>query len=321
MTPRELIEAWVSRFNSADTAGLANLYTQDAINHQVALTPVQGREAIRAMFEKEFAAADMVCIAEAIHEAGDVVVLEWKDPLGLCGCGIFTVRDGLIAFQRGYWDRLSFLRLHGQPRVLEPDVPSPIDWHSAEDVVAWEFTAQDRPGRSEMFQAFAARLKHLGQARARVLELGSGPGFLAAFLLRELPHLQLTLLDISPAMHERAHMRLGSAASQVCFVERSFKDSNWTDGLGSFDAVVTNQAVHELRHRQHAIRLHTQVLGLLNAGGSYLVCDHFLGAGAMSNAQLYMSVQEQRQALLDAGYVSVELICKAAALVLHQACV
>jgi hypothetical protein len=27
----------------------------------------------------------------------------------------FTVREGRIAFQRGYWDRLSFLRLHGLP--------------------------------------------------------------------------------------------------------------------------------------------------------------------------------------------------------------
>jgi hypothetical protein len=33
----------------------------------------------------------------------------------LRGCGFFHVRDGKIAFQRGYWDKLSFLRLHGLP--------------------------------------------------------------------------------------------------------------------------------------------------------------------------------------------------------------
>lgn len=115
MTPRAVLEKWIALFNAADAAGIAELYAENAVNHQVALEPVVGKRAIKAMFEKEFAAAEMVCIPEAIHEAGDVVALEWKDPLGLRGCGFFTVKDGLIAFQRGYWDRLSFLKLHNLP--------------------------------------------------------------------------------------------------------------------------------------------------------------------------------------------------------------
>ena len=115
MTPRDVLEKWIALFNAVDVDGLANLYAPDAINHQVALDPVQGREAIRAMFKREFASAKMVCIVEAIHEAGDVVALEWKDPLGLRGCGFFTIKNGLITFQRGYWDKLSFLRIHNLP--------------------------------------------------------------------------------------------------------------------------------------------------------------------------------------------------------------
>lgn len=115
MTPRETVEEWVRRFNAADIEGLAALYHDDAVNHQVTQDPVEGREAIRAMFEREFANADMTCIPEIIHEAGDVAILEWRDPLGLRGCGFFTVRDDRIAFQRGYWDKLSFLKLHGLP--------------------------------------------------------------------------------------------------------------------------------------------------------------------------------------------------------------
>jgi ketosteroid isomerase-like protein len=115
MTPRETVEEWVRRFNAADVAGLAELYHDDAVNHQVTQDPVAGRDAIRAMFEREFANADMTCIPESIHEAGDVAILEWRDPLGLRGCGFFTVKDGRIAFQRGYWDKLSFLKSHGLP--------------------------------------------------------------------------------------------------------------------------------------------------------------------------------------------------------------
>ncbi|MDH7795131.1 MULTISPECIES: nuclear transport factor 2 family protein [unclassified Beijerinckia] len=115
MTPRQVVETWVERFNAADAKGLAELYHDDAVNHQVTQEPIIGAVAIQAMFEREFASADMVCLVEAIHEAGDVAALEWRDPLGLRGCGFFTVRDGKVAFQRGYWDKLSFLKLHGLP--------------------------------------------------------------------------------------------------------------------------------------------------------------------------------------------------------------
>lgn len=114
-TPRAIVERWVEAFNAADLDGLIALYAEDAVNHQVVFEPIHGRAAIRAMFEREFASADMTCIVEAIHEAGDVAALEWRDPLGLRGCGFFTVRDGLIVFQRGYWDRLAFLKMHGLP--------------------------------------------------------------------------------------------------------------------------------------------------------------------------------------------------------------
>lgn len=115
MSPRQVVEVWVDRFNAGDAGALAQFYHDDAVNHQVAQEPVAGREAIEAMFRAEFAAAKMVCIPEIIHEAGQVAILEWRDPNGLRGCDFFTVRDGRIAFQRGYWDKLSFLRLHGLP--------------------------------------------------------------------------------------------------------------------------------------------------------------------------------------------------------------
>ena len=115
MTAKEVVEEWVKRFNAGDADSLAELYSDDAVNHQVTQEPVEGREAIKSMFKQEFSAADMTCLPEAIHEAGDVAALEWRDPLGLRGCGFFTVQNGKITFQRGYWDKLSFLKMHGLP--------------------------------------------------------------------------------------------------------------------------------------------------------------------------------------------------------------
>jgi hypothetical protein len=57
----------------------------------------------------------MVCIVENIFEDGQWAILEWRDPLGLRGCGFFRIEEDKIAFQRGYWDRLSFLKAHDLP--------------------------------------------------------------------------------------------------------------------------------------------------------------------------------------------------------------
>ena len=119
MSPKELVHAWVKSFNAGDAATIAQFYADDAVNHQVAEAEVRGREAIRAMFAREFAAADMVCIIENVFEDGEWAILEWKDPQGLRGCGFFHVRKGKIQYQRGYWDKLSFLRQHGLPIPTE----------------------------------------------------------------------------------------------------------------------------------------------------------------------------------------------------------
>jgi ketosteroid isomerase-like protein len=54
MKPKQVVNRWVERFNLGDASGLAELYHDDAVNHQVTQEPVEGREAIKAMFEREF---------------------------------------------------------------------------------------------------------------------------------------------------------------------------------------------------------------------------------------------------------------------------
>ena len=115
MRPKDLVKKWVALFNEGDASGIAELYHDDAINHQIASTPVKGKLAIEKMFALEFAAAEMTCIVEHIFEDGNCAILEWKDPLGLRGCGFFWVDQGKIKLQRGYWDKLSFLKMHNLP--------------------------------------------------------------------------------------------------------------------------------------------------------------------------------------------------------------
>jgi SAM-dependent methyltransferase len=198
-----------------------------------------------------------------------------------------------------------------ESRALDPsqDVPSPIDLRDPGDAAEWAARALERrPWRVEFFDRFA---QEIGEAPCRVLELGSGPGFLADHLLKRLPALQLDLLDFSAAMHELARERLGPLAPRARFIEASFREPAWTSGLVAYDFVITHQAVHEVRHKRHVPALHAQVRALLAPGGAYLMCDHFFGDGGMSHDRLYMSRDEQRSALANAGFATVdELMCK-----------
>lgn len=115
MSPKEVVNKFVDAFNQADVSTLISLYHDDAINHQVANEPVIGKKAIEAMFIKDFAASEMVTIVENIFEDGQWAILEWRDPLGLRGCGFFHVVNGKILFQRGYWDKLTLLKMHNLP--------------------------------------------------------------------------------------------------------------------------------------------------------------------------------------------------------------
>lgn len=115
MEPRDLVNRWVEAFNRIDIEALMALYDEEATNHQVAAEPAVGREAIRKLFESAFAQADMECIVDHVFQDGEWAILEWRDPLGLRGCGFFHVVDDKIVFQRGYWDKLTFLRLQGLP--------------------------------------------------------------------------------------------------------------------------------------------------------------------------------------------------------------
>lgn len=124
MTPKEIVEAFHRAFASRDVDALMALYADDAVNHQVAEKPLRGKEAIRRSFEEFFRAfPGETTEVLNLFEDGEWGVWEWRGrnpdaPPGSApvhGCGFFHVRGGKIVLQRGYWDKLTFLRAHGLP--------------------------------------------------------------------------------------------------------------------------------------------------------------------------------------------------------------
>jgi cyclopropane fatty-acyl-phospholipid synthase-like methyltransferase len=202
--------------------------------------------------------------------------------------------------------------------LQEQDVPYGDDWGSAADVAAWAEAADPkRPWRSQIRDHIADRVAALPSG-ARVLELGSGPGFLAHRVLQRCTNVETyTLLDFSEPMLALSRKRL-AAFPAASFVHASFKSEDWTIRVeGRFDGVLSMQAVHELRNKRHAPRLYEQVYQVLAAPGLLLVCDHTPFDDSATSMALYMTEREQQQALTGAGFANVHIELSLNGLVLY----
>ncbi|HEY2482755.1 MAG TPA: class I SAM-dependent methyltransferase [Caulobacteraceae bacterium] len=188
------------------------------------------------------------------------------------------------------------------------DVPSPVDFHDPAQARAWvRETLTRKPWRPRFFQVFADALNAQFKGPFEAAELGSGPGQLAREILTNCPLSAYHAVDFSPAMHEIARETLGDAAAKVRFLIRDFRQPDWTEGL-SVDAVVTLQAAHEVRHRDHLPALFRSIRSILRPGGLLLYCDTHNDAGDPARTALFLTRREQDAALTSAGFGRTRLL-------------
>lgn len=189
----------------------------------------------------------------------------------------------------------------------EQDVPISVDHRDPATARAWlDDTRLRKPFRKHFRAAFCAALS--SQRQLRILELGSGPGELAREILLHCDVAAYTALDWSQAMHDIAREHLGELAPRVSFVVRDFREPTWPATLGPFDAIVTQQAVHETRHRRHALALFQRARTLLVPGGVLLYCDGYLVDPEAPLAALSLERDEQPRTLERAGFVDIRLL-------------
>jgi cyclopropane fatty-acyl-phospholipid synthase-like methyltransferase len=171
-----------------------------------------------------------------------------------------------------------------------------------------EETVRQRPWRPKFFAAFARALNANVDSPLDILELGSGPGHLAEHILNHCPLRKYVALDFSNAMHALARARLETFQSKIDFVQIDFRESDWPNKLGKFSAVVTMQAAHEMRHKNHLTKFLSTARGTLRKSGLLLYCDHYAEAGSAKNEELFVSREAQPKALQAAGFVRVQRI-------------
>ena len=74
--------------------------------------PVHGNIAIDKIVTSECKEKpQMVCIPDQIIAQNDRVASKWTDPNGCCSCGFFQIINDCILTLRGYWVKLSLLKV------------------------------------------------------------------------------------------------------------------------------------------------------------------------------------------------------------------
>ena len=198
------------------------------------------------------------------------------------------------------------------PDPVPADVPTAHRWQSAEYVEEWAATANDAPHRGAVFDAFVAQLSgFVGSGSDRglaLLELGSGPGYLAEQLCSRVAVARYVAVDVSPHMHAIAAARLAPWADVVEQREADYRAPGWERAIsGRFDAVVTLQAVHELRRADLIPGLYAAAYGLLRDGGAFLMADLVNVPGEEPRGHM-LTVAEHVDTLTGAGFAPVQTV-------------
>jgi SAM-dependent methyltransferase len=180
------------------------------------------------------------------------------------------------------------------------DYTGPQDYFDQEYVHEWEQSANTkRPFRPRFFDAFVAELN--GLSRPAVLDLGAGPGFLAEQVLARCDVSAYHLFDFSPHMLELSRARLAPYSDPVYFHQGSFAEEDWWEALPApFDAVISLQAVHEVRRADRVPHLYRDVGLILRRGGLLLIADLLDHKG--DDGKPVLSMSGHQAALGEAGF-------------------
>jgi SAM-dependent methyltransferase len=196
---------------------------------------------------------------------------------------------------------------------FDQDIPPGVDFLSDDAARKWAEEAEAKlASRINFFTAFVQALTaHISRVQS-VLELGSGPGFLAEYILSRCPGLErYKLLDFSQPMLDISRKRLELFSARVSYLQVDFKRRGWTGEVGAlYDSLVTIQAVHELRHKRHAVTFYKECRGLLKHDGLLLVCDRLPQNDSERDRALFMTEDEQLTALRQAGFGNAEVLLR-----------
>lgn len=134
-----------------------------------------------------------------------------------------------------------------------------------------------------------------------VLDIGCGAGNYSLKLLQQLPALDVTLLDLSRPMLDRAVQRVHLATSgHVQAVQADIRE--FEAGENRFDIILAAAVLHHLREESEWRAVFSRLHRALKSGGSLWIFDHVESATLPIGALMKQRHGEHLTQLRDEGY-------------------
>jgi ubiquinone/menaquinone biosynthesis C-methylase UbiE len=149
------------------------------------------------------------------------------------------------------------------------------DWSSKKYVSEWAERQDEREvEREKIFRMIAKLLAHDPKAPIDILDLGAGYGALAQFLLNHFSNAKAVCQDGSDAMAKLGRKRMECFKGRFKYAVCDFSKPGWSRKIkGSFDAVVSSIAIHNVRSPDIIRSIYKETFSLLKSGGCFLNFD------------------------------------------------
>ena len=177
------------------------------------------------------------------------------------------------------------------------------DWTEADSSTYRAIAEIAVPRRREMMGTLLSLAPFAVDEAFRVVEIGSGEGWLAEALLDRFPRATLLALDGSESMREAARSRTARFADRALVRPFELATLDWWDLMHGADLVVSSLCLHHLNDAKKQY-LYKAAAERLSTRGALLIADlvepAHASAGRIAADEWDRSAQEQARALGDA---------------------
>ena len=164
---------------------------------------------------------------------------------------------------------------------MENVVGARHEFHDNQYASEWSDPFVPTPERLQLFDAIIDRITETVLPSRHIVELGVGPGYLAARLLEAIPGVTYEGVDFSHSMLDLAAARLGSHDSRVQFTQADLTTEDWGGKISRpVGAIVSTWALHDLGSEKNTRNVYRACRRLLPEGGMLLNGDFVKPDGA-----------------------------------------
>lgn len=138
------------------------------------------------------------------------------------------------------------------------------EFHDQDFAKGWAERFIPTPERLRLFNTILTTLEEHIPTNGSVLELGIGPGYLAQYILADMPDIHYQGIDFSKPMLHIAKERLSQYLPRVTYTQTDLIHDNWETLIPKpVDAIVSTWALHDLGSPEYIENVYKSSFSLL----------------------------------------------------------